>query len=197
MNNISNYRPISLLSNLSKILEKVVYNRVYSFFTRFNPFSDHQFGFRHGHSTSHVITLLIENITPAFEKKQSILVIFVNLFKAFDTIDHNIVLSKLEHYGVRGNVLKWFETYLIGRTQQTECCSARSTTINTLTFGVSQGSVLGPFLFIIYVNDFPHCLNQSSCLSFADDTTILLSDKNILNAYLKRVATNSSTLITG
>ena len=74
--------------------------------------------------------------------------------------------------------LKCFETYLIGRTQQTESCSARSKTINKLTSGVPQGSLLGPLLFIIYVNDFPHCLNESSCLSFADDTTILLSDRN-------------------
>ena len=122
--------------------------------------------------------MLIENSTAAFEKTQSTLGIFLDLSKTFDTIDHNILLSKLKHYSVLSNVLKWFETYLIGMTQQTECCGAISTTVNKLISGVLQGSVLGPFLFIIYVNDFPHCLNESSCLSFADDTTILLSDKD-------------------
>ena len=183
--NIQNYRPISLLSSISKILEKIVYNRLYSFFTTYNLFSNHQFGFRHRHSTTHVITLLTENITAAFEKKQYTLGIFLDLTKAFDTIDHSILLKKLEHYGVRGNVLHWFQTYLTGRTQQTECCGAVSTNVNTLSSSVPQGSVLGPLLFIIYVNDFPQCLSSSTCLSFADDTTILMSGKNIKQLYEK------------
>ena len=183
--NIQNYRPISLLSNFSKILEKIVYNRLYSFFTTFNLFSNHQFGFRHGHSTSHVVTLLTQKITAAFEKKQSTLGMFLDLTKAFDTIDHGILLKKLEHYGIRGNVLQWFQNYLTERTQQTECQGVISTNINILTSSVPQGSVLAPLLFNIYVNDFPQCLHHSSCLSFADDTTVLISGKNIKNLYEK------------
>ena len=201
--NAANYRPISLLSNFSKILEKIVHRRLYSFFNNSNLLSNHQFGFRQGHSTSqnsnllsnhqfgfrqghstsHVITLLTDKVTTAFENKQSTLGIFLDLSKAFDTIDHKILLNKLYHYGVRGIPFSWLKSYLTDRTEQTEVLGTKSTNINKLTSSVPQGSILGPILFIIYVNDFPKCLRYSSCLAFADDTTILISGKNQKNLY--------------
>ena len=187
--NVTNYRPISLLSNFSKIIEKS-YTDVFIRFSItliFCPitslFLDIQFGFRQGHSISHVITLLTDKVTTAFENKQSTLRIFLDLFKAFDTIDHKILLNKLYHYGVRGIPFSWFKSYLTDRTQQTKVLGTKSTNINKLTFSVPQGSILGPILFIIYVNDFPKCLRYSICPAFADDTTILISEKNKKNLY--------------
>ena len=174
---------LACLSNFSKILEKIVHRHLYSFFNNSNLLSNHQFGFRQGHSTSHVITLLTDKVTTVFENKQSTLGIFIAFSKAFDTIDHKILLNKLHHYGVRGIPFSWFKSYLTERTQQTEVLGTKSTNINKLTSSVPQGSILGPILFIIYVNDFPKCLRYSSCLAFADDTTILISGKNQKNLY--------------
>ena len=151
-----------MLSNFSKILEKIVHRRLYSFFNNSNLLSNHQFGFRQGHSTSHVITLLTDKVTTAFENKQSTLGIFLDLSKAFDTIDHKILLNKLYHYGVRGIPFSWFKSYLTDRTQQTEVLGTKSTNINKLTSSVPQDSILGPILFIIYVNDFPKYLRYSN-----------------------------------
>ena len=174
--NVANYRPISLLSNFSKILEKIVHRRLYSFFNNSNLLSNYQFGFRQLHL--HLIILFTDKVTIVFENKQSTLEIFLDFSKAFDIIDHKILLNKLYHYGVRGTPFSWFKSYLTDRTQQTEVLGTKSTNINKLTSSVPQGSILGPILFIIYVNDFPKCLRYSSCLAFADDTTILISGKN-------------------
>ena len=175
---LTNYRPISLLPSFSKILEKIVYKRLYSFFSRFNLFSNSQFGFREGHSTSHANYLLIDRITAAFEKKLTTLGIFLDLPKAFDTIDHKILLHKLRLYGVRGTALDWFESYLTGRTQQVCFNDHASNNINAINFSVPQSLILGPLLFIIYANDFPNCLKNGTSLSFADDTSILISGNN-------------------
>ena len=152
---LTNYRPISLLPSFSKILEKIVYKRLYSFFSRFNLFSNSQFGFRKGHSTSHANCLLIDRVTAAFEKKLTTLGIFLDLSKAFDRIDYKILLHKLRHYGVRGTALDWFESYLTGRTQQVCINDHASNNINAINFSVPQVSILGPLLFSIYVNDSP------------------------------------------
>ena len=174
---VSNYRPISLLSCFSKILEKLVYNRLYSFLEKSNAINEHQFGFRKKHSTSHLTSLLTANIATSFENKMNTLGIFLDLSKAFDTINHEILLNKLYHYGIRGTVYNWFKSYLIERSQQVDYNSHISN-IRTISSSVPQGSILGPLLFIIYVNDFPNCLKFSSNLSFADDTTVILSAKN-------------------
>ena len=178
-NNINNYRPVSLLSNISKLLEKVMYNRLYSFLEKQNFFYNYQFGFRKNHSTTHAISILVEKISQSFSCKKATLGIFLDLSKAFDTIDHTILLSKLNHYGIRGNTLKWFTSYLTGRTQQVKYTGILSTTTLEVTSGVPQGSNLGPLLFLIYVNDFKNCLNDSDSLMFADDTSIFLQNKDI------------------
>ena len=118
--NVNNYRPIGLLPVLSKILEKILYNRQYSFLSQSNFCYDLQFGFRKNHSTRHAATVMVENITKSFEDKEYTFGVFLDLFKAFDTIDHSIRLAKLNHFGVRGVANKWFRSYLNDRLMQTE-----------------------------------------------------------------------------
>ena len=123
--------------------------------------------------------MLVEKITQAFECKKKALGVFLDLSKAFDTIDHEILLSKLYHCGIRGRAHEWFKNYLVDRLQYVEYAKTLSSTCSWVKHGVPQGSILGPLLFLVYVNDFKSCLNKSDAIMFADDTTILAINKSL------------------
>ena len=168
----NNYRLISFLSTLSKMFEKIMHRRLYSFLTKNNFFHRLHFGFRKKHSTNHAATTLIEYICNASETKDFAIGAFIDLSKAFDIIDHAILLDKLYKYGVRGIAHNCFHTYLHNRTQ-VKCGGALSSTNKAILSGVLQGSILRPLLFVIYVNNLPTCLNCGQALIFADGTTLL------------------------
>ena len=190
---VSNYRPISLLTSLSKVLEKLVYLRTVKFFLNHNIFSDFQFGFREKHSTVHAILTFIHKVASALDNHLHTIGIFLDLSKAFDTINHDILLQKLFYYGVRGNALEWFRNYLSNR-KQFVFLNGESSSLQNLECGVPQGSLLGPLLFLIYINDIQYSSKILSFILFADDSNIFLSHSDphvllrILNTELKYVS---------
>ena len=179
-----NYRPVSTLPIFGKILEKVIYNRLCSFLTSMNILFENQFGFRKMHSTSHAINFSIDNILTEIESKNHVIGIFIDLSKAFDTIEHNKLINKLEYYGIRGNCLSLIKSYLSDRTQKTKFSETLSEECS-VKYGVPQGSVLGPLLFLIYINDIINSTTLGNFIMFADDTNIFIADPVEENAYYK------------
>ena len=170
---LSNYRPtMSLLSNLNKILEKLVHSRVYKFLEDFQCIYSLQFGFRKKHSTNHALTDITETIRQALDNKKLACGVFVDLQKAFDTVNHDILIAKLDHYGIRGLANDWFSSYLKNRSQYVSILGYNSST-KPINHGVPQGSVLGPLLFLIYINDLHSAIKNSKVYHFADDTNLL------------------------
>lgn len=176
---MNNYRPVSLLSAFSKLIERIMYNKLMKYFNFHKLLYEHQYGFRAKHSTIHPIIHLLNHCAEAnnHTPNKYTLAIFCDLSKAFDTISHKILLHKLNRYGVRGIANKWFESYLQNRTQYVQINNNKSSCQN-INCGVPQGSILGPLLFLIYINDISNSANVN-ILSFADDTTIYMSHSNM------------------
>lgn len=174
---VINYRPISLLSVLSKVIEIIIKHRLISFLNNNKFFSDRQFGFLSGRSTDGALLSHITDIVSHIERGCFSVALYLDIKKAFDTVDHSILLDKLEKCGIRGSALAWFATYLGNRSQVVRIGGEISCT-QFVTSGVPQGSILGPLLFLIYVNDLLNLKINSRIYSFADDTAILFSAKS-------------------
>ena len=175
----SNYRPMSLLSVFNRIFEKIMFIRLKSFLEKFSLLYDSQYGFREKRSTEHAILEITNQIQTNMDRKLYTCRIFIDLQKAFDTVDHSILLKKLEHYGIRGIVNDWFTSYLASRKQITEFGPSNISKKATVLSGVPQGSVLGPLLFLVYINDICNSCNRMKFYLFADDTNLLYADKNL------------------
>ncbi len=173
-----NYRPISLLPIIGKVFERLVYNRVYSFISKMNILTDKQYGFQKGKATEHALLELQSKIIYAIEHKLNSCCIFLDFAKAFDTVNHNILLDKLYHYGIRGTIHDWFKSYLSNR-QQCVQVNGHLSEFTTVRHGVPQGSILGPLLFLLYINDIVKTTPKLEFLLFADDTSIFLSGKDL------------------
>ena len=175
---LSNYRPISLLPLFSKIYEKAMHKRLYHHLEQNNSIFNAQFGFRAGHSCEHALLTAQNSILSTLNKKEVAVLLLIDFSKAFDMVDHKILLNKLEHYGVRSNLLQWFKSYLTDRRQFVKVNETESSTLN-LSHGVPQGSILGPLLFIIYINDMPQISNLAQFILYADDANIIVTGKNL------------------
>ena len=182
---VSNYRPISILTVFSKLFELIIKNKLVNFLTTFKILSPEQYGFRKNVSTKQALINFIEELYLNKESSFDTIGVFLDLSKAFDTVDHNILIKKLQHYGIRGVCLDLFQSYLSERRQLVNIYNNNSG-LKPIKCGVPQGSILGPILFILYINDLPDILKFSKIKLYADDTTIACcnSDHQILETSL-------------
>ena len=175
---MNNYRPISILSTINKIFEKILHARLTKYIEDFNILYKYQFGFRKNHSTELALIEIVDQIRMSLNNGDMTCGIFVDLSKAFDTVNHEILIDKLHHYGIRGKTLDLFKSYLGSREQFTSIDKVKSGT-RPINCGVPQGSVLGPLFFILFINDLPNCCPLGNVRIFADDTNVFVHGDNI------------------
>ena len=172
-----NYRPVSVLSCLSKIFERLMYNRLVTFIEKYKLINDLQFGFRKDRSAYMAVIEAVDTVTNALDRGETVVGVSLDLSKAFDTVNHMMLMEKCDKYGIRGVAKKWSISYLNGRKQYVSYNGMKSNK-GMISYGVPQGSILGPFLFLIYVNDLTAVSKEYSPISFADDTNIFFIYKN-------------------
>ena len=189
---LTNYRPISVLPCFSKLLERIMYNRLFKHLSENSILYKKIFGFQTSHSTEHAILLLVNQLYKSFDESRFTLGIFIDLCKAFDTVDHKILTKKPELHGIKDCSLRWFESYLSNR-KQFITYGDKQTNIETVTCGVSQGSILGPFLFLISVNDLHKVTKYLEPVMFADDRNLFCSHKNIKTLF--QIVTSALKLV--
>ena len=187
--NCSNYRPISLLPQFSKILEKLFNSRLSAFLDKNNIINPSQYGFRENMSTSYALTELINEITSSLNNKMYSIGVFIDLKKAFDTVDHKLLCEKMYFYGIRGVAHNWITSYISNRSQFV-CYDEFHSDLLNISCGVPQGSILGPKLFILYINDLCNISRLVKYILFADDTNLFCANKNI-----KQLVTTVSTVL--
>lgn len=183
-NNPDHYRPISILPIVKKISERIVYNQLYNYLIRNNLLSKNQSGFRSNHST---VTSLLHSTNEFYTNADNGMVtgvIFIDLKKAFDSVNHEILLRKLDLYGLKGMTLRWFGSYLSNRFQKSLVNTKLSNKAQILC-GVPQGSILGPLLFLMFINDFPNCLVDTKADFYADDTQVYAASHDVSDLELK------------
>ena len=179
----TNYRPISLLLTISKLLEKLIYSRTYSFLNNSNQLYVSQYGFRNNHLCENAVSELVGHVLKKKEQNESMACVFLDLSKAFDTIKHDVLLKKLEIYGIRGLALNWFKSYLSNHKIRVKCTVGLSGKTDyskeePVNVGTPQGSCLGPLIFLIFNNDLHKVVENCSTTLFADDTTLYVSSKD-------------------